>query len=326
MYKLQPLKATAPHLSLPLGGWIHRAVPQVLNSITAPSNRLAINDAKNELAHFVQQLETLAKKCAPPEGQSIPPILHFVYGLKKRETFPYYAKIAVLSAMYHNPNWRAIFHYRAEPNGPHWESLRPYLTLNVVPDVTYFGIAPFKHYAHKADIIRLLALNYVGGAYLDIDTLTQKSFAPLQNENFVMGVQPALPGQPGGLCNAIMLGAPHAAFTQAWLKQYQYFRSRGTDWLWDYMSVKTPALLARKNPNLITVLKPEALFDPLWNTVDKALFSDPPAVASLPNLAFHLWNNMIGARLEQISPDYIITSNSLYAQIARTVAKAFGEI
>ena len=322
----QNFTAPAPHVPMPLGGLVHRAIPHALNLATAPFNQKAIHADQIKLAGFEKQLQALAKTMPQGQASKIPSILHFIYGLKKREAFPYYAKLAVLSALHHNPGWQTIFHFREEPFGPHWESLRPHLILNPVPDFNYFGIAPLTHYAHKADVVRLLALLHVGGAYLDIDTLTQKSFAPLQADSFVMGIQRALPGQPGGLCNAIMLGAPHAAFTKMWLKQHRHFRSRGTDWLWDYMSVKTPALLARKKPTLITVLKPEAFFDPLWNEVETVLFSEQPPKSPLPNFAFHLWNNMIGAKLESIDADYVRSSNSLYAQIARPVAKAAGEI
>ncbi len=311
---------------MPLGGFVHRAVPGLLNRATATFNRPAIAEAAARLAKLEAQLQHMAKAHAGPSANTIPPILHFVYGLKQREVFPYYAKLAVLSALHHHPGWQAMFHLGHEPTGPHWQSLKPRLILNPVPALDYFGIAPLKHHAHKADVIRLLALQHIGGVYMDIDTLTQKSFSPLNAEKFVMGIQPALPGQPGGLCNAIMLARPQAAFTSLWLAQHRHFRSRGTDWLWDFMSVKTPAQLARKNPNLITVLKPKALFDPLWNTVEETLFSETPVANALPNFAFHLWNNMISAKLDSIDPHYIKTSNSLYAQIARPVAKAFGEI
>ena len=326
MQNLLLIETVAPPLSVPLGGIIHRLVPRALNLITAPQNRQAINSSRAKLETLKAIFAELAVKYPTPKNPIIPPILHFVFVSRKSEVFPYYAKLAVLSALHHNPGWRAMFHFTYEPSGSHWNSLRPLLTLSQVPDMDYFGIAPLRHYAHKADVIRLLALLNFGGAYLDLDTLTQKSFAPLQNQSFVMGVQPALPGQPGGLCNAIMLGAPNAAFTKLWIKQFRDFRSRGTDWLWDYMSVKTPALLARKNPALVTVLKSEAFFDPLWDKVDEVLFSDPPANAPQSNFAFHLWSNTIGTRLAQIDANYLRTSNSLYAQIARPVAKAAGEI
>ncbi len=320
------LITSAPHVPMPLGGLVHRVVPAALNLATLPLRRAEIAQSRKQLGAFELQLKALSHRHDPNGGLSIPPILHFVYGLKKREFFPYYAKMAVLSALHHNPGWRVIFHLREEPFGPHWESLKPSLTLNPVPDLQYYGIAPLKHHAHKADIVRLLALQQMGGAYLDIDTITQKSFLPLQSENFVMGIQPALPGQPGGLCNAIMLAQPQAAFLSLWLKQHEHFRSRGTDWLWDFMSVKTPARLACKFPSLITVLKPQAFFDPLWDTVEDVLFSETAPIGARPNFAFHLWNNMISSKLDSIDSTFIRHSNSLYAQIARPVALAAGEI
>ncbi len=326
MQNIQFFATTARQLSLPLGGLIHRLIPRALNQLTAPANSKAIAASRVRVESLEKQLAALATALPKSPIGTIPPIFHFVYLSKKPEPFPYYAHMAVLSAIHLNPGWRVIFHGTHEPTGPHWESLKPRLTLNHVPDLDYIGIAPLHHYAHKADVIRLLALLHIGGAYLDLDTITQKSFAPLQENDFVMGIQAELPGQPGGLCNAIMLGAPNSAFARLWLNRFHDFRSRGTDWLWDYMSVKTPALLANKNPGLITVLKPEAFFDPLWDKIDEVLFSEHPVQTQLPNFAFHLWGNTIRDRLSQINPNYLKTSNSLYAQLARPVAKAAGEI
>ncbi len=326
MQDLQDLTTIAPRVPMPLGGLAHRAIPALLNILSAPWYRQDIANSKQQLAEYELGLQNLAQQYIAPKGPAVPSILHFVYGLKRREFFPYYAKLAVLSALHHNAGWHAYFHYREEPFGPHWDSVRPHLILNPVPDFAYFKTAPITHYAHKADIIRLLALKQMGGAYLDIDTLTQRPFAPLQQQSYVMGVQRSLPGQPGGLCNAIMFAAPHAPFLELWLKQHRHFRSRGTDWLWDFMSVKTPAKLAANHPDLITVLKPDALFEPLWTDVEQVLFSEAPSTNRPSNFAFHLWNNMIGTRLEAIDVSYLRQSNSLYAQIARPVAKAAGDI
>jgi len=62
-----------------------------------------------------------------------------------------------------------LSHYEHLPTGPWWDLLEPQLTLmrTVVPD-TYLG-RPLKHFAHKADVLRLLAMKYSGGIYLDID-------------------------------------------------------------------------------------------------------------------------------------------------------------
>lgn len=60
-------------------------------------------------------------------------------------------------------------HYEHLPRGPWWDLLVPDLTLikTVVPN-SYLG-KEIKHFAHKADVLRLMAMKYSGGVYLDID-------------------------------------------------------------------------------------------------------------------------------------------------------------
>ena len=309
-----------------LRGQIHRFVPNLINQIMSVPDRKKISMAAANFAEIETRMKALALPAEP--GANIPPVLHFVFGLKQREHLPYYSKIAILSAMYHNPQWRVLFHYTHEPFGPHWEALKPRLTLNQVPTLDYVGNAPMRHYAHKADVLRLLALLHIGGAYLDIDTLTQKSFADLQKFQFVMSQQRHLPGQPGGLCNAIMLGAPNSAFAKLWLQAAGRCRSKGKDWLYDFNAVKLPAMLAYENPQALTVLKSQAFFEPLWDTINKVMFDESAAGAEAnpQSYAYHLWNNMIHDKLESIDPNFIKTSKSLYAHIARPVAKAAGDI
>ena len=82
-------------------------------------------------------------------------------------------------------------------------------------DFSYFRNACFHHYAHKADIVRLLAINLVGGVYLDIDTITQKPFENLRRHSFTMGVQAGGSVAASGLCNAVLIGQPGATFLEA---------------------------------------------------------------------------------------------------------------
>ncbi len=62
-----------------------------------------------------------------------------------------------------------LSHYLNLPTGPWWDLLAPQLTLikTTVPD-SYLG-RPISHFAHKADVLRLLAMKHSGGIYLDID-------------------------------------------------------------------------------------------------------------------------------------------------------------
>ena len=316
-----PLETSPLPSQLPLRGQIHLWVPRLLNTIHAPKNQAEIARGAANFATIENRLKTLA---GPQLSDSkIPKIIHLVFGLKQSEALPFYAKMAVLSARHHNPDWQVMFHYTHEPHGKYWDELKPKLILNQVPSLDYVGNAPMRHYAHKADVLRLLALYHIGGAYLDIDTLTCRSFEDLRDQQFVMSIQRKLPGQPGGLCNAIMLGARGSAFAKLWIEYAHHCRSAGKDWLYDFNAVKLPAILAYRRPELLTVLKPQAFFEPLWDTVMAKMFSEQPNLNEPPpeNYAIHLWNNMIKVQLDSLDENYVKTSNSLYARLARPALK-----
>ncbi len=271
------------------------------------------------LADFVSRLPSSSDD---PESGKIPQMLHFVYGFKARGDLPYYGCMAIKSALHFNPGWKAYYYTMHEPEGPNWDSIKGRVEIILLKDFTHFGNAKLHHYAHKADIIRLLVLNHVGGAYLDIDSITQRSFEDLREHDFVMGVQAAGPDSSSGLCNAIMFGQAGAAFSTRWLAEYDYFRSKGRDDLWDYHSVKMPVRLAARFHDEITVLDYRAFFYPLWGNIKKALFSEGSAIYAddfKSAYCFHLWNGATGEWLDGIDPAYVRTSKSIYAKIAREV-------
>lgn len=278
-----------------------------------------VEASADALADFIRRLP---RPLADSEPGRIPRMLHFVYGFKDKGDLPYYGGMAIRSALHFNPGWKAFYYTMHPPEGPNWDSIKHLVEVVTVSDFTHFGDARIHHYAHKADIVRMLVINRVGGAYLDLDTITQKSFEDLRGHEFVMGVQAAGPDSSSGLCNAIMFGQPGARFSSRWLAEYDYFRSQGRDDLWDYHSVKLPVSLAARHPDEITVLDYRALFYPLWGTIRKTLFeanADIYADDLACAYAFHLWNGATGSWLDRIDREFVNSSPSLYARIARQV-------
>ncbi len=259
----------------------------------------------------------------PASAERAPQILHFVYGFKDVGDLPYYGYMAIKSALHFNPGWRAYFHCVNVPKGPNWDRIRDQLQVIELADFHYFKNARLNNYAHKSDVIRLLAINKMGGVYLDIDTITKKSFEDLRDVSFCMGVQAAGNWSASGVCNAVLIGKPGAAFSTRWLEQYDYFRSRGRDALWDYHSVKYPALLMSQCPDWITLLDYRAFFYPLWTNIEQCLFTDKGAQLYRDHFGaaycFHLWNNETHALLESLDDSFVRTSGSIYAEIAREV-------
>lgn len=256
----------------------------------------------------------------------IPRIFHFVIISSEPCFLQFYAFTAIATALHYNPGWTVILHATFEPTGLYWQKIARRVQLNVIPPFEYYGIARLFHGAHKADVIRLLALREIGGVYLDTDTITVKSFEPLLNEQFVMGVQSSYYDAPPGLCNATLLGRRHAKFVRIWCRRYVTFRSKGRDKLWDYHSGRIPALLSWYHPNLIKILPFDRFFYPLWSDVERVLL-DGQSARWLPYLqnafCFHLWSGFTSARLLSVDEKFVLTSKSVYAHYARPALEDF---
>jgi Glycosyltransferase sugar-binding region containing DXD motif len=253
------------------------------------------------------------------DGSRIPSVVHFVY-LYPPGDLLFYMLVAIRSAITHNPNSIAILHCFQAPTGPNAENILDRVLVCKVEQFTFFGTARINHPAHKADLVRLIALQEIGGIYLDLDTITARSFEVLRKYPFVMGVQPARTGEGYGLCNATMLSEPMSLFVTEWISHYNYFRSRGRDILWDFHSVKLPVRLAIERPEFIHVLDHDAFFFPLWDDVYRILFSEESG-KYLPYLgnsfSFHIWQQFSTDFLNRIDESWVEVSKSNYARLAR---------
>ena len=140
------------------------------------------------------------------EPGKAPRIFHFIFGFKSAGDIPYYGYLAIRSALHFNPGWAVYYYCMHEPEGPNWDRIRSRVNVVRIDDFEYFQTARFHHYAHKADVIRMIVINQVGGVYLDVDTITRRSYEDLRGHQFCMGVQAAGPSSSSGLCNAVMIG------------------------------------------------------------------------------------------------------------------------
>ncbi len=293
----------------------------LLNMIGALRSPLKLARSHLNLIRYQRNLEDIARNAGIYDDLPVPKAIHFVFGLRGAEELPYYAYLAIASAKAQNKGWTVYFHYHHEPIGPHWETIKNEVVCVRVPQFAFYRFARLKHYAHKSDVNRMLALRRIGGVYLDLDTICCKPFEALRSNAFVMGIQATIPGATGGLCNAVMLSAPRARFLRNWIARYSSFRSSGRDALWDFHSVRLPVRLAVKTPELITVLPFNAFFYPLWPDVERVLLAEDSKkhCRYLQNsFVFHLWNGMTESALRKINWHYVQHSRSVYAHIARS--------
>lgn len=125
--------------------------------------------------------------------ESIPKIVHFVYGLKPDPVSAFEHYMAVLSASKHIKPDKIFFHYYYRPTGENWEKIRPLVTPKKLLELPeYIFGNPVTHYAHKADIVRLEILMEYGGIYLDMDVISLKSF-----DDLLTGEHDMIMGQEG---------------------------------------------------------------------------------------------------------------------------------
>lgn len=300
----------------------------LFNIIDAIRSPLALARSQRGLSQYQRNLEAIAHHASVYDNLPVPKAIHFVFGMRGVEELPYYAYLAIASAKAQNKDWTVYFHYHHEPTGPHWETIKNEVVCVPVPHFSFYRFARFRHYAHKADVVRLLALRHIGGVYLDLDTICCKPFEPLRSNAFVMGIQATIPGAVGGLCNAVMLSAPRSRFLRTWMARYSSFRSSGRDALWDFHSVRLPVRLAVRHPALIKVLPFNSFFYPLWPDIERVLLAEDSTKhwRYLQNaFVFHLWNGMTGSALEKITWDYVQRSTSVYAHIARSALELENE-
>jgi hypothetical protein len=245
----------------------------------------------------------------------IPKFLHFIYGLNG-DPFGLTDRIAIRSAHVHNPDWKIYFWCPAEPTGEQWNRLRdktPLTIINVADRGTWNDHA-IPHHQHRSDLLRHTLLYAIGGAYLDIDTITLAPFpSDWLKHDFVIGREYeslAHREQTTGLCNAVMFCKMYSRFQWLWLNEWQRFDGGG----WNEYSVKAPWRLHLENPGLCHVVDWQIL-GPMHP--DKELYWQSKNLLANCVVA-HLWRTFSQPMMDALSEEVIRSEQNAYCIHAKT--------
>jgi len=234
--------------------------------------------------------------------------------------------MAILSMKARSSGTPIYVFYIYDCDGPLWKLIKENVNVIKIKNFSFRGVGHYRHFAHKADIVRLEVLYSVGGLYFDIDTLTISNPEKLIDDSkLVMGYEISpRSGEIVGLCNAIMSAPRKNNFVEAWMNQTKYFWSRGKDVFYAEFAVALPLVLSRnrKLAKCLIALPAESLFKFLFTDIELELFSEmenekvnfinyPPII--------HLWESQTQNVLNKVDLEFINTSSSFYAQVARTV-------
>ena len=129
-------------------------------------------------------------------------------------------------------------------------------------------------------------------------------------------------GEIVGLCNAIMSAPRGNEFVRVWMKQTKYFWSRGKDVFYAEFAVALPLALSRMSrlEKYIIALPAEDLFKFLFTEIEFELFREMSSelldLSAYPPI-IHLWESQTQNILNRVDVQFIFSSSSFYAQIAR---------
>lgn len=247
----------------------------------------------------------------------IPNEYHFIFGLSAdfgEKPFSLIHYLAVLSCYKVNRPSKMTFHYEYEPKGIWWERAKPYLCLaQVDTPVSIYG-RPLKHYAHRADVLRLQILIDFGGIYLDLDVLCLRPFADLRHFAVVLGKEGNV-----GLCNAVVLAKKNSSFLKRWLAFYASF----DDGNWNYHSVILPSRLVAEASE-VHVVDDKSFFWPIYNRADdmRQFFLGKESTFCQQSYCVHLWESLTWGFLRDLTEDDLNSSDSEFYLLARNILNA----
>ena len=283
-------------------------------------NILKIENENREDNQFNKLINIIYKIYQYENLLDIPNIIHYIYGLEKQTTeFPFVYYVSILSNHLINKPYIIFFHYQYEPYGFWWEKVRDFIQLNYInADNLHWGKKKIIKYAHKADKIRLEMLLKYGGIYMDIDTITYRSYKDLLKYDFVIGIQSENYGKENITlyCNAILLSKKNNIFIKKWMEKYEYYFNSND---WCKASVHLPHLIFKSiDPyeNNIKILEKEYFYYPSYDETDKIFEKDENINEKL--ITLHLWSSFSNKYYNNIF-NFDWDNDSLYSKLLKNI-------
>lgn len=249
----------------------------------------------------------------------VTPILHFIWGFKSDDNFGLIERLAIQSAAHHNAGWAVMLWTPVNnpPEGEQWQKLRaavPRIQLCTAPEIVTFNGRPLPKYQHRADVLRHSLLYALGGAYLDVDTVTLEAFPRewLIDHEYTVGFEYYPDGRKIGLCNAIFLCAPQSRFGWKVLTEYQQFDPAIHGYA--EFAVMRPYDWALEMPEAVNIVKWGLLGPMHWDC--HAYWSRADAAKGV--VVAHLWRtNHNDAMLRSLTEEGLRKASHTYAQAVK---------
>ncbi|PPJ57769.1 hypothetical protein CBER1_00234 [Cercospora berteroae] len=271
---------------------------------------------------------------------AIPNIVHFILlareGAELDLTYAQY--LAIKAALLRMDATQVKVHTNGiDATNKWWRDVAPKVVLETV-DTTgildHHGV-PIANMdlPHQTDILRIAILLREGGIYMDTDVYALKPFTDLLNSprDTLMGHEG---GNHYGLCNAVIVSRPGSDFLVKWQKTYTTFDPKK----WNEHSVLMPKKLQVRYPELLCPLSPSVFFWPTWGKDHIRYMHEPTSPADVDallhnmtvfdgamyenQLAIHAWSTSSKEHLRQLSPEFVMGTDTRFNVLLRDVANA----
>ena len=254
----------------------------------------------------------------------IPNIIHMMWftGPKSRD-FGFLNYLAVkIAAEVQKPD-HYYFYYNAEPaNNPHWEAIKPYVTMVQIDPPTEIGGVSLDYPQYQSDVVRLQKLLDHGGIYLDTDILLLKPLTPLMNNSCVMGadrytndrvgLHTTDPDQIASVANGVILAERGNPFIGQWLDAIP--AAIKSD-VWANHAVVLPFQMYCQDPSVFALQKVEAFIP--FGFMDKFIFGNNDGDFARLDRAYsvHMWETIWTDDVKKIDNNYLRTEVNLFTRL-----------
>lgn len=240
----------------------------------------------------------------------IPRVIHFIFfGFTE---FQYIHYLAVKSALQVHRVPVRLYYSQAPTDNSWWDEIAQEVELVQVKPPQEFAGVELTSYQYKADILRLQILQEQGGAYLDIDVISLKSFDDLWHESCVLGLE----NQDGtSITNAVILVEPGHPFISRWLEETGH-NLKDRPWAWHGVCLPYEIYSSQGWPDIR--LEPRSSFMPFDFRETGIFDSSPDYLDSLESsYTMHMWETIWRDQVSSVTPEYLDKSISNLATLCK---------
>lgn len=241
-------------------------------------------------------------------------MIHFIWFGPRALGYPEYLAVKTAAKVYNTtPNlWTD-----SVPKNEWLERVGEFTVQHQVKD-KWLTVTDILEVVHKTDYLRYQLLYEYGGLYLDFDTLCVKSVFDLNLKGLVIGYEPSPESKPDRVNGAVMFvdHPQYPAVAELLNKAFIVIEETWGVLKWNQLGPQVLSEVVRGREDC-TVLPREYLH--FYSYVDRQkIFEDNPIDDRM--YAIHYWGKQsMDFVRETVTPEYIQTSDSLYAKVVRKV-------